>query len=73
MESRVAPSTPQAEVRCSTRKTKALKRYSLVLHYLLLTDSDEPECYDEALYVEAEAEWKLSIDDEKVFLMKNQT
>ena len=47
----VAPLTPQSELRRSTRTTRAPERYSSSLHYLLLPDSGEPECYKEALQV----------------------
>jgi len=50
---RVGSPTPQSELRRSTRMTRAPERYSSSLHYLLLTDSGEPECYEEVLQVEA--------------------
>jgi len=53
--------------------TRAPERYSPSLHYLLLTDSDEPECYEEALQVEAKDKWELAMDEEIESLMKNQT
>ena len=43
------------------------------MYYLLLTDSGEPECYEEALQVETKNKWELAMDDEMEFLMKNQT
>ena len=52
---------------------KAPERYSLALHYLLLTDSGEPKCYKETVQVEVKAEWEPAIDDEIVSLMENQT
>jgi len=52
---------------------KAPERYFLALHYLLLTDSGEPKCNEEALHVEAKAEWELAMDDEIVSFMENQT
>ena len=71
-ESQVEPPIPQSKLRQSTRPTRAPKRYSTSsLHYLLLIDSDEPECYEEALQVEAEDKWKLSMDDEIESFMKN--
>ena len=48
----VEPLTPQSELRQSTKTTRAPERYSSTLHYLLLTDSGEPECHEEALQVE---------------------
>ena len=41
--------------------------------YLLLNDSDEPECYEKALQVEAKDKWELAMDDEIASLMENQT
>ena len=48
-ELRVEPPTPQSELRRSTRISRASERYSPSLHYMLLTDSGESECYEEAL------------------------
>ena len=53
--------------------TRAPERYSPSLHYLLLTDNGEPECYEETLQVEGKNKWKLAMDDEIECLMKNQT
>ena len=49
VNSQVDQSTPVAEVRRSSRNIRPPHRYSPTLNYLLLTDSNEPECYDEAL------------------------
>jgi hypothetical protein len=43
------PQTPTSIVRISTRLIRPLERYSSSLYYLLLTDSGEPECYEEAI------------------------
>jgi len=42
------------------------------LHYLLLTNSGESECYEEALQVKAKAKWELAMDDEIGSLIENQ-
>jgi len=47
-----APQTPRSGVRRSTRISRPLERYSPSLYYVLLTDSSEPECYEEAVQVE---------------------
>ncbi|KAE8664296.1 hypothetical protein F3Y22_tig00112801pilonHSYRG00056 [Hibiscus syriacus] len=47
------PDTP--ELRRSSRIPKPTQRYSPSLHYLLLTDNDKPECYDEAIQT-----WELT-------------
>ena len=65
------PSTP--EVRRSSRIPKPTQRYSPSLHYLLLTDSGEPECYDEAMQVEDSVKWESAMQDEMDSLMSNQT
>ena len=71
MKSRVTPLTAQTELRRSTKQTKAQERYSFALDNLLLTDSGEHECYEEALQVEAKAEWEITMDDERASLMEN--
>jgi len=43
------------------------------LHYLLLTDSGEHECYEKASQVKTKDESELAMSDEMEFLMKNQT
>ena len=43
------PQTPASDVRRSTRLSRPPERYSPSLYYLLLTDSGEPEIYDEAM------------------------
>ncbi|KAE8675966.1 hypothetical protein F3Y22_tig00111640pilonHSYRG00200 [Hibiscus syriacus] len=65
------PGTP--ELRRSSRIPKPTQRYSPSLHYLLLTDNGEPECYDEAMQVEDSVKWKSSMKDEMGSLMSNQT
>ena len=70
-ESWVEPPTPKTEVRRSIRPTKAPERYSPSLHYLLLTDSGEPECYKKALQVEAKDKLELVMNDKMDSLMKN--
>ena len=46
------PQTPTSVVRRSTRLSIPPERYFLSLYYLLLTDSGEPECYEEAMQVD---------------------
>ncbi|KAL5752990.1 hypothetical protein ACOSQ2_023497 [Xanthoceras sorbifolium] len=65
------PSAP--ELKRSSRVPKPIQRYSPSLHYLLLTDSGEPECYDEAMQVEDSVKWESAIRDEMDSLMSNQT
>ena len=49
VNSQVNLSTPVAKVHRSSRNIRPPQRYSPVLNYLLLTDGDELECYDETL------------------------
>ncbi|KAE8697282.1 omega-6 fatty acid desaturase, endoplasmic reticulum isozyme 1 [Hibiscus syriacus] len=56
------PDTP--ELRRSSRIPKPTQRYSPSLHYLLLTDNGEPECYDEAMQESASQKWIYRIKEE---------
>ncbi|KAL5754374.1 hypothetical protein ACOSP7_022594 [Xanthoceras sorbifolium] len=74
----ISPETVQEELdapelRRSSRVPKPIQRYSPSLHYLLLTDSGEPECYDEAMQVEDSVKWESVMRDEMDSLMSNQT
>ena len=65
------PGTPA--LRRSSIISKPIQRYSLSLHYLLLFDSGEPECYDQAMQVEDSVKWESAMKDEMDSLMSNQT
>ena len=65
------PGTPA--IRRSSRIPKPIQRYSPSLHYLLLSDSGEPECYDQAMQVEDSVKWESAMKDEMDSLMSNQT
>jgi hypothetical protein len=43
------------------------------LYYLLLTDSGEPECYEEAMQVDMKKKWEQGMKEEMDFLANNQT
>ncbi|RVW84228.1 Retrovirus-related Pol polyprotein from transposon TNT 1-94 [Vitis vinifera] len=60
VNSQVDLSTPVVEVRRSFRNIRPPQHYSPVLNYLLLTNSGEPECYDEALQYENLIKWEFS-------------
>ena len=47
--------------------------FSHSLHYLLLTDNGEPECYEEAVQVETNEKWEQAIDDEMRSQVSNQS
>ena len=65
------PGTPA--LRRSSRIPKSIQRYSPSLHYLLLSDSGEPECYDQAMQVEDSVKWESAMKDEMDSLISNQT
>ncbi|PNX56913.1 retrovirus-related Pol polyprotein from transposon TNT 1-94, partial [Trifolium pratense] len=48
-------------------------RYSPSLHYLLLTDAGEPECFSEAMQGNDSIKWELAMKDEMTSLEKNGT
>ena len=39
----------EVQLRRSDRLRKSVERFSSFMYYLLLTDADEPECFDEAM------------------------
>ena len=65
--------SPVAEVRRSTRVPKPNPKYLSSLDYLLLTDSGEPECYEEAVQVSESAKWKVAMQEEMDSLHSNGT
>ena len=67
------PQTPASAVRRSTRLSRPPERYSPSLYYLLLTDSGEPESYDEAMQVDTKQKWEQGMEEEMDSLVKNQT
>lgn len=67
------PRTPEPTLRRSSREHRAPDRYSPALHYLLLTDSGEPECYAEAVKSVDSSKWELAMDDEMDSLKSNNT
>ena len=71
VNSQVDLSTLVVEVRRSSRNIKPPQHYSPTLNYLLLTDSGEPECYDEALQDENSSKWELAMKDEIDSFLEN--
>jgi hypothetical protein len=67
------PQTPASVVRRSTRLSIPPERYSPSLYYLLLTDSGEPECYEEAMQVNTKKKWEQGMKEEMDSLENNQT
>jgi hypothetical protein len=43
------------------------------LYYLLLTDSGEPECYEEEMQVDTKKKWEQGMKEEMDSLVNNQT
>jgi hypothetical protein len=60
-------------VRRSTRLSRPPERYSPSLYYLLLTDSGEPESYEEAMQVDTKRKWEQGMKEEMDSLVNNQT
>ena len=65
--------TPFAAVRQSSRTIKPPQRYSPALHYILLTDSGEPESFYEAKRHSDSVKWELAMKDEMDSLKSNNT
>jgi len=60
-------------VRRSTKLSRLPERYSPSMYYLLMTDSGEPECYEEAMQVETRKKWEQGMNEEMDSLVGNQT
>jgi hypothetical protein len=60
------------ELRRSTRERRANTRYSSN-EFVLLVDSGEPECFEEALVSEHKDKWLEAMQDEMKFLHENNT
>ena len=71
-EQQSVPETP-AIVRKYTRLSRPPERFSPSLYYLLMTDSGEPECFEEAMQVETIIKWEQGMDEEIDSLVRNQT
>ena len=71
-EQQQVPETPTT-VRKSTRLSRPPEWFSPSLYYLLITDSGEPECYEEAMHVETRKKWEQGMDEEMDSLVRNQT
>jgi hypothetical protein len=63
-EEQQVPQTLASVVRKSTRLTIPPERYSPSLYYLSLTDSGEPECYEEAMQVDTKKKWDQGMKEE---------
>eukprot|EP00253_Pinus_taeda_P025924 PITA_25924 len=65
--------TLEIGVRRSTRISRPPERYSPSLYYVLLTDSGEPKCYEEAMQVEIMKKWEQAMKEEMNSLAHTQT
>jgi hypothetical protein len=65
------PQTPASVVRRSTRLSRPPERYSPSFYYLLLTDSSEPKCYEEAMQVDTKKKWEKGMKEEMDSLVNN--
>ena len=64
--------TTAVALKRSSRTIKLPHRYSLALHYILLTNRGKLESYDEATQDKESVKWELAMKDEMDFLMSNQ-
>jgi hypothetical protein len=67
------PQTHASDFRRSTRLSRPHERHSPSLYYLLLTDSGERECYEEAMQVDNKNKWEKGMKEEMDSLVNNQT
>jgi hypothetical protein len=67
------PQNPASVVRRSTRLSRPPERYSPSLYYLLLTDSGEPECYEDTIQVDTKKKWEQGMKEEMDSLVNNRT
>ena len=72
-EQQEVPQTPASVVRRSTRLIRPPEWYSRSLYYALLTDSSEPEGYQEAMHVETRKKWEEGMKEEMDSLVNNHT
>ena len=71
-EQHQVPETP-ATIRKYTSLSRPPKGFSPSLYYLLMTDSGEPECFEEAMQMETRKKWKQGMNVEMDSLVGNKT
>ena len=64
---------PQPTIRRTTRVSRPPERFIPSFNHLLVTDSGEPESYDEAMQHSSKKEWEKSMQREMDSLQQNQT
>ena len=69
------PQAPEAQpvLRRSTRAHRAPERYVPSLDYVMLTDCEEPSCYEEAMLKDDKLKWEKAMQSEMDSLHKNST
>ena len=74
-EEQVQPQAPEAQqvLRRSTRAHRAPERYVPSLDYVMLTYSEEPSCYEEAMLKDDKRKWERAMKSEMDLLHKNST
>ena len=65
------PKTPTNVLRISTSLARPHEWFSASLYYLLMTDSGEPECYEEAMQVDTRKKWEQGMNEEMDSLVRN--
>ena len=60
-------------LRRSTRESRAPERYVPSLDYVMLTDCEEPSCYQEAMLRDDKLKWERAMQLEMDLLHKNAT
>jgi hypothetical protein len=65
------PQTPSSVLRISTRLSRPPERYSPSLYYLLLIDSREPKCYEEAMQVDIKKKCEQGMKEEMDSFVNN--
>ena len=71
-EQQQVPET-SATIRKYTRLSRPPEQFSPSLYYLLMTNSGEPKCYEEAMQLETRKKWEQGMDEEMDSLVRNQT
>lgn len=69
-QQQVIPETPIV-VRHSTRVSLPPERFYPSLYSILLTDSGEPESYEEAMQVDTKKQWEVGMREEMDSLLQN--
>ena len=72
-EGREEQQAQEVVLRRSTRVSKALDCYVPSLDNVMLTNCEEPSCYDEAMFKDDKLKWETSMQSKMDLLHKNST